>query len=164
MKIEYINPFIESVFGLFTTMLECPVERGQLSVASETWNSGDVTAIIGLSGLARGTVALSFPRETAVAMVSRLLQIDKADAGDSITDGVAELVNIVAGSAKAKFSTDNSDSVISLGLPTVIQGKEYTLGYPPQATWLDVPFDSDLGAFSMRVTFDLEVSQKGKAA
>lgn len=164
MKIEYINPFIESVFGLFTTMLDCPIERGQLAVASKTWDTGDVTAIIGLSGPARGTVALSFPRSTAVAMVSRLLQIDEGEAGDSITDGVAELVNIVAGSAKAKFSIGSGDSVISLGLPTVVQGREYSLGYPPQATWLDVPFESALGSFSMRVTFDLQVSQKGEAA
>ena len=76
-------------------------------------------------------------------------------------DGVAELVNIVAGSAKAKFSNGNGSDIISLGLPTVVHGGSDIVEYPSQSTWLDVPFASELGPFSLRVTFEMDPTKGG---
>ena len=162
MKTEWINPFVESVYSLCATMLSCGVQRGQLALASgENATGGDITALIGLSGMARGMVALSFPSGTARAMVGRLLSIGEEEIDESVSDGVAELVNIVAGSAKAKFSSGNGADIISLGLPTVIHGGSKVIEYPSQSTWLDVPFSSDLGPFSLRITFELEPTRRG---
>lgn len=161
MKTEWINPFVESVYSLCGTMLACGVERGQLSRANGETAGGDITALIGLSGMARGMVALSFPSGTARAMVGRLLSIGEEEIEESVNDGVAELVNIVAGSAKAKFSSGSGSDIISLGLPTVIHGGSQIIGCPSQSTWLDVPFSSDLGPFSLRITFELEPTKGG---
>jgi chemotaxis protein CheX len=162
MKTEWINPFVESVYSLCATMLSCGVERGQLGRADgQTAAGGDITALIGLSGMARGMVALSFPSGTARAMVGRLLSIGEEEIDESVNDGVAELVNIVAGSAKAKFSNGGGSDIISLGLPTVIRGGSQIIGCPSQCTWLDVPFSSDLGPFSLRITFELEPTKGG---
>jgi chemotaxis protein CheX len=162
MKVEYINPFIGGVFKLFDTMLASKVERGTLALADKDSAGGDITAIIGLSGPARGTVALIFPLATAHALVGRLLQLDEKEVDENVSDGVAELVNIVAGSAKAKLANGDRASVINLGLPTVIRGADYVVGSPKEATWLDVPFSSELGKFNLRVTF--EFAKKGVAA
>lgn len=157
MKVEWINPFIESVYSLCSRMLSCSVERGELGIAKQkSSGGGDITALIGLSGPARGTVALSFPLLTAHAMVARLLSLSADEVKDSVGDGVAELVNIVAGSAKAKFSNGKGADVISLGLPTVVHGGSEIIDYPSQTTWLDVPFSSELGPFSLRVTFETD--------
>ena len=164
MLVQYLNPFIESVYSLCSTMLACSVERGQPGVRSELPHDGDITAIIGLSGPARGTVALSFPIGTAQAMVGRLLQMDEAESKENVADGVAELVNIVAGSAKAKFPSGNGQDIISLGLPTVINGGSEIVQYPKATSWLDVPFQSELGPFFLRVTFEHSNQQGVKAA
>ncbi len=162
MRTEWINPFVESVVSLCTTMLSCHVQRGQLGIANaEAVAGGDITGLIGLSGPARGMVALSFPSGTAHAMVSRLLSLSEEETADSVSDGVAELVNIVAGSAKARFSKGEAADVISLGLPTVIHGGGELVKSPRKSTWLDVPFSSDLGPFSLRVTFEAEPSKGG---
>jgi chemotaxis protein CheX len=161
MRVEYINPFIESVYGLFDTMLGCTVQRGELSLSAKNTFSGDITGIIGLSGPARGTVALSFPLDTARSMVGRLLRADAHEVTDNVTDGVAELVNIVAGSAKAKFHQGDGSPVINLSLPTVVQGQQYSLDSPSEATWLDVAFRSELGPFRLRVIFDQNLHEKG---
>lgn len=153
MIAQLLNPFIESVYSLCSTMLNCDVERGQPALAGFTPIHGDITALIGLSGPTRGTVALSFPHLTAHAMVGRLLQVDAEEAMDSVSDGVAELVNIVAGGAKAKLSEAGGD-VVNLGLPTVIRGGNEILDFPRHSTWLDVPFRSDLGPFNLRVSFE----------
>jgi chemotaxis protein CheX len=163
MKIEWINPFIESVYSLCTTMLSCSVERGQLGLVNHgTEAKGGITALIGLSGPARGTVALSFPLPTAHAMVGRLLSLGEQEVDESVGDGVAELVNIVAGSAKAKLSNGKGPDVISLGLPTVVHGGSEIIDYPSQSTWLEVPFSSELGPFSLRVTFEMDPTTGGK--
>ncbi len=153
MKVEYINPFIESVDDLFNTMLSAKVKRGKIGVTTGSNNPREIVAIIGLSGPARGTVALSFPTATALNLVNQLLGLDTHIVDESVSDGVAELVNIVAGSAKAKLVSDNA-APIDLSLPTVLRGNDFTVEYPSQSVWLEVPFTSDLGPFSLRVTFE----------
>ncbi len=153
MNVAYINPFIESVNELFTTMLGCAPERGRVGLVKPGGPSDDLTAVIGLSGPVRGTVALSFPDSTARAMVGRLTGLPEADLSDSLGDGLAELVNIVAGGAKAKLNTGGG-TVTDLSLPTVVRGQNYSVEGLTQTTWLDVPFASELGAFTLRVTFE----------
>jgi chemotaxis protein CheX len=153
MKAEYINPFIEGVNELFSTMLECEALRGKVGVAQTKGDPRDITALIGLSGPARGIVALTFPIPTALAMVSKLLGTPTRVVDATVSDAVAEMVNIVAGRAKSKFQTLSGEP-IDLSLPTVVRGNSYKVEYPSKSVWLDVPFESALGTFSLRVTFD----------
>ena len=152
MNPEHAQPFIEGVECLFSTMLNCSVDRGEIRETERCAEGGDVTALIGVSGPGRGTVALSFPNATAEKMVARLMDIPETELEDSVIDGVAELVNIVAGQAKAKFSP--VDGVpLNLSLPTVVRGRDYHLATPTRSFWLDIPFLSELGPFHLRLTF-----------
>ena len=153
MKLEYIKPFIESVETLFNTMLNAGVDKGSIGVSKENKSPFEITALIGLSGEARGTVELSFPASTALAMVSKMLMIDSNKMDETTVDGVGEIVNIVAGSAKSKFIKDGGKP-IDLSLPNVIVGDDYSVEYPSGTTWIEVPFKSELGAFNLRVTFE----------
>jgi chemotaxis protein CheX len=162
MKVEYINPFIETVEELFEKMLTCAVKRGEVTFSKEVPPNRDIVALIGLSGPARGIVALSFPVSTALAIVGRMLGGEIRVVDDSVKDGVAELVNIVAGGAKARLNADHG-TPIDLSLPTVVRGNSYTVDYPSQSVWLEIPFTSDLGPFSLRVTFGRDDARKGGA-
>jgi chemotaxis protein CheX len=164
MKVEYINPFIESVMEVFGTMLGTEVTRGDIGVSKKTSsNPRDIMALIGLSGQARGTVALSFPTETALALVSSLMGTEMRVVDDTVSDGVAEIVNMVAGSAKAKLGADDGPP-IDLSLPTVVRGNSFSIDYPTQSVWLEVPFEGGMGPFSLRVTFEFDGSAKGGSA
>lgn len=162
MNVKYINPFIESVGELFTTMLGCQAKRGEVGVARLEGNPRDLTALIGLSGPARGMVALSFPIPTALKIVSKLMGKETRIVDETATDVVAECVNIVTGSAKAKLNALAGGEPIDLSLPTVIRGSQYTIEYPSKSVWLEVPFSSELGPFSMRVTLAYE-DKKGRS-
>jgi len=155
MKVEYINPFIESVYELFSTMLSAKAARGDVGVSDGKTNPRDIMALIGLSGQARGMVALSFPISTALAIVNRLLGTELTVMDDTVSDAIAEVVNIVAGGAKAKFKIAQS-TPLDLSLPTVVRGDSFSVEYPSKSIWLEVPFNSDLGPFTMRVTFEME--------
>ena len=158
MNVEHINPFIESVHELFETMLGINVSRGNIGVSTGSNNPREIMALIGLSGPARGAVSISFPASTALRLVEQLLGVETRVIDDTVSDGVAEVVNIIAGSAKAKFVTDGG-TPIELSLPTVFRGSDFRVDYPTQSVWLEVPFNTDLGPFSMRVTFDFEESK-----
>jgi chemotaxis protein CheX len=149
MKAEYINPFIVSVTELFESMLECTVQMGTPGIATEDDGVPDIIAVIGLSGTAQGTVALKLPIKTALKVVGRMVGSKFKTVDSSIIDGIGELVNIIAGNAKGRFEGHK----ITVSLPTVVRGSIYTLNNLENAIYLSVPFESELGNFSLLVTF-----------
>ncbi|MCE5229376.1 chemotaxis protein CheX [bacterium] len=163
MKVEYINPFVEGVNNLFTTMLDCEAKRGNVGVVQDNDPpTQSIVAIIGLSGSVRGCVTMVFPARTAMHVAHRLLgsTIDKLD--QDVMDAMAEMVNVVAGAAKAKLNEDEN-SPAQLSLPTVILGRDYRIQHPSWSVWLDIPFDSPLGPFNLCVSIETDHSRKGVA-
>lgn len=151
MDVNYINPFIEAVDSVFVTMLDVQPKRNGVKVSNEASKSPSLTSLIGMSGQVSGVVALRFPPETALRLAGKLLGSDISAVNEEVTDAISELVNMVAGSAKAKF---DHDPPLELGLPTVVEGAGYKLKYPTKSVWLEVAFTSDAGAFSMEVTYN----------
>jgi chemotaxis protein CheX len=152
MRVEYINPFIESVHHLFDTMMGTQATRGEVVVSKGVPPSRDIVALIGLSGPERGMVAISFPVETALAMVGRMLGVEMRVVDETVRDCVADLMNTIAEGAKSRLAVDGP--TVELGLPTVVRGNSYCVDHPSHSAWLEVPFTSELGDFSLRVTFE----------
>ncbi len=152
MKAEYINPFVDSICNVFETMLDTKLTRKQLRASTDGFErvGETVTSVIGISGEASGVVALVFPRNIALVMASRFLGAKLDDFTPDVTDALAELANMVGGSAKSKF---NIDPPPELSLPTVIEGKDYKMRYPTKSAWIEVPFSSDAGDFVMEISF-----------
>jgi chemotaxis protein CheX len=151
MNVRFINPFIEGVNDLFGTMLSAGIRRGEPVVSKEAPGHLDVVAMIGISGEVQGSVALGMPAQTAMKMTSALLGMTIEELDSTTTDGIAELVNIIAGSAKAKLGETSSEP-LQLSLPNVVRGKELTIGCPSQAIWLDIPYETDFGPFNLCVS------------
>jgi CheY-specific phosphatase CheX len=157
MNVESINPFIESVGELCKTMLETPVERGKIGVSAGPSMPRELTALIGMTGFFKGTVALAFPTNTAVSLVNKLLGEENKVVNDTVVDGVAEFVNIVGGSAKAKFPIPAGERPVVLTLPIVVRGSDYKVHTARKTAWLEVPFTSALGNFTLRVTLEADL-------
>jgi chemotaxis protein CheX len=122
-----------------------------VKVSNEQSDTPSLTSLVGLSGQVSGVVALRFPPETALSLAGRMLGTELPKVNEEVVDAISELVNMVAGSAKAKF---DHDPPLELGLPTVVEGAGYKLKYPSKSVWLEVAFTSDAGAFSMEVTYN----------
>lgn len=150
MDVSYINPFVEAVGAVFGTMLGVFPKRNALKVSTSAPSGERLTSLIGITGRMHGCVALSFPPPTALGLTSRMLGSEYADINDEVIDAISEMVNMVAGSAKAKFEMDPP---LQLGLPTVVQGAGYRVKYPSKSVWLEVPFTSEAGDFSLEVTY-----------
>jgi chemotaxis protein CheX len=151
VDVSYINPFVEAVDSVFSTMLNVKPKRIGVQVSNGEAKGAVITSLIGISGQVSGVVALRFPPDTALQLAGRMLGTAVAELNDEVTDAISEMVNMVAGSAKAKF---DHDPPLELGLPTVVEGTGYKLKYPTRSVWLEVPFHSDAGDFSMEVTYN----------
>jgi chemotaxis protein CheX len=147
MKVEYINPFLTSTILVFDSMLHCKLERGTPYLKNGAQPQHEVSAMIGLSGKAQGTVVLGLSREAAISAAEVLLQERPAEINRDVTDAVGELVNIIAGSAKAML--EHLDMRVSL--PTVITGKCHCIEFPTKVTPLCIPFKSPWGDITVEV-------------
>lgn len=158
MEERIIQLFTDSVLGMTSTMLGCEAQRLTAAPTPGAEDSG-YTAIIGLCGLVRGSVALSLPNRTANQMISRLLGMEQEWSDDEIRDGASELVNIIAGSSKGGLRSE-LDTIINLGLPNVIHGTNYFIKRPTGANSAQLMFESPVGRFSLWVCLEQDAKPR----
>ena len=153
VDISHVRPFLESIDNLFNTMLETEINAGKIGVTGEVnYGDSDITVMISLMGTVRTTLAITFPHASAKGVVEKLLgmPVDDDDA-DMIIDGIGEVGNIIGGGAKVQFQENGMP--IDLSLPQIIKGKpDEIFAYTSSTTWVDIPFKTVLGNFSMRIT------------
>jgi|YNPMSStandDraft_1061717.scaffolds.fasta_scaffold02024_4 chemotaxis protein CheX len=147
MRAEFINPFIHSLQKTFSTMLNCSVQRGQLSLKSDSRASYEISGVIGLTGRAVGAVVLTLSKPVALKAASTLLLSDYSEINDDVVDAVGELANMVAGAAKAELE----EYSLAVSLPNVITGRDHEIHFPSNVTPICIPFSSDWGPLALEV-------------
>ena len=148
MNVKYINPFISASVNLFKGYLGIGLKSGKPYVLANPQDLMEVSGIIGLAGETVGAVVVSFSRETAIRIVSMMEKTTYAALGNEVIDGVGELVNIIAGNAKK----DLLGFRIEISLPGVITGTSYQIHWPEAIPVVCIPFESDVGSFSVNVS------------
>lgn len=127
LDVTYINPFVEGTVDTIKQMAGLTCERSGLNLRTDATSRGDITGSMGLSGVAEGFVAVVFRESLARKIVCSMLQISKGEeTEDDIRDGVGELMNMIAGAAKADLI--NSEHSFQLSLPTVVVGGPHSVG------------------------------------
>ena len=133
---EIINPFVDATVDCFVTMMDVTPSLKDIVFKELPIEYTDICAIIGLSGDAQGMVALSFSLKTAKQVSSLFLGEDIDDEGE-ITDAIAEVINIIAGAAKAKIK----ERKMSISLPTVMRGEKFMLDVPKEVPTMSISFN-----------------------
>lgn len=146
---EFINPVITSVRSVFETMIGCSPKRLGLQLKDSACPSHELSAVIGVTGKAVGTIVVSFSRQAAFQVYERFLGATADAITPEVCDAMGELANMIAGGAKSRLETLN----LSIGLPTVISGVAHEVHYPSNMMPLCVPFESEIGNFSIEIGF-----------
>jgi chemotaxis protein CheX len=129
---QYIQPFIKVCTSVFKDMLHCDlITEKVFFVEKEAFNNWDISGVIGLSGEAKGAVAISMKTETAIKLTEILTGIKHEYMDSDVVDAVGELVNIIAGNVK-KDLEEMFRLVISL--PTIVRGKAHLIVWPSVRT------------------------------
>jgi chemotaxis protein CheX len=148
MNVAFVNPFIISTIETFKKMLHVDVKPGKPSLKHEGDPVYDISGIIGLSGIAQGAISISFPKIVALKAVSAMLGSEVKIIGPEMTDGIGEIVNIIAGNAKQYLTQFH----LTISLPNVIVGKNHSITAPSNTPSIVVPFNGAIGAFAMEVS------------
>ena len=72
MRVEYINPFVETAFSVLSEVLGGEVRRGDLYLKSTSMPVMGVAALVGLAGDVEGRVLFDMSLETALNIASTM--------------------------------------------------------------------------------------------
>ncbi|MDR1575037.1 MAG: chemotaxis protein CheX [Treponema sp.] len=136
---KYIQPFVDVCKSVFRDFVGAELAEGRPYFADTTSvTEWDISAVIGLTGEARGAVVISMKKELAIKLTGMLTNSTHTDVDDDVVDAIGEIVNIIAGNVK-KDLEEAFRLVISL--PTIVQGKEHSIKWPAnQARIICIPF------------------------
>jgi chemotaxis protein CheX len=137
---QYIQPFIDVCKNVFRDFVGCELTAERPYFAGQdTVNQWDLSAVIGLTGEARGAVVISMKTELALRLTSMLTGDQHYSLDEDVVDAIGEIINIIAGNAK-KGLEEAFRLVISL--PTIIEGNKHSIKWPnSQARVICIPFN-----------------------
>ena len=122
---KYIRPFINVCVNVFREFLDQKIEVGRpFFEEKEKVNEWDISAVIGLSGEARGAVVISMKKELAQKITEILTGKKHAEIDEDVVDALGELVNIIAGNVKKELERDFR---LVISLPTFVEGKKHKI-------------------------------------
>lgn len=149
MNVTFINPFLESTINVLSTMASINPVPGKPFLKNDKVACGDVSGIIGLTGTARGSMAISFSTASILKIVSNMIGEKHSVVNSSICDAVGELTNMVSGDARKRLETEGFQ--INASLPTVVYGENHIINHVLGGPSIIIPFDTEEGPFFVDV-------------
>ncbi|MDR0656306.1 MAG: chemotaxis protein CheX [Treponema sp.] len=136
---KYIQPFIDTTRNVFKEFVgtDLVVDRPFFADKDKA-TDWDISAVIGLTGEARGAVVISMKNSLAIRITDLLTGSSHTKLDDDVVDAAGEIVNIIAGNVKKNLE-EAFRLVISL--PAIVTGKEHTVKWPNNsARIICIPF------------------------
>lgn len=151
VNVEFINPFIDATRNVFATMCGVEIVRKKLFLKDDYKMMGDVSGVMGLSGTASGSVVVSLPKDLACSIVAQMLGEEKvpADLTSDVCDGIGEIINMIAGQAKAMLVKTKYHFTISI--PSVVSGQGHEISHKKGTPNIVVLFEADGQTFALQV-------------
>lgn len=151
MDVRIINPFLSAAMHVLKTMAEIDAKPGKPFLKKDDVAIGDVSAIIGITGAAQGSMALIFTEQCIKGIASNLLGEVFIELNREVRDAVGELTNMICGDARRRLSEEGF--VLQAGIPTIIGGKSHSIMHVADGPRIAVPFDTPHGSFMVEIAF-----------
>ena len=99
MKMELIQPFINSADAVLAEALNCATQVGDLSMEERPYERQGLAALVAITGEIEGRVIIDVEPETALRVANQLAGAELAASDDLVRETVCELANLVIGNA-----------------------------------------------------------------
>jgi len=103
MRVEYINPFVESTFSILNEVVGSDVNRGEIYLKPTTMSIKGVAALVGLAGDVEGRVLFDMTKETALYVSGAMNQETFTVLDDLAKATIQELANMITAQAVTKL-------------------------------------------------------------
>ena len=140
MRVEYINPFVESAFSVLKDYLQTDVKRGDLYLKSSTMSIMGVAALVGLAGDVEGRVLFDMTKDTALAVAGIMNGGETFTALDELAMAtIQELANQITAQAVTKLH--ELGFKFDLTPPAIFSGDNMEISNSLKVEALIVPMD-----------------------
>lgn len=145
------KPFIKATLDILSTMAGITATPGAPYIKNDLLAKGDVSAIVGVTGDKTGTIAVSFSKACAIALVRGMLGDDIQDVLQDTQDAVGEVTNMVSGQARAALV--DMGILLQGSTPTVIVGDGHVVRHMSANPVVAIPFSCEYGEFTVEFCF-----------
>jgi len=148
MKVEFINPFIESIENTFKTMCGVEVSRyGDLCTNVHQYkSSGEIFSVIHLSGATSGTVVMVMGGVESRHVIRAFLG-ETTITDEDLMDGFGELLNVIVGGATSKLPN------VKVSAPRITFGRDADVYTNSKSPWVIIPMKfPEWGHFCIEVS------------
>jgi len=158
MDVKFINPFLEGTISVLKTMAMIDPIAGKPYLKKGNQAKGDVSGIIGFTGAARGSLAISFSESCIIKIVSNMLGESHGEINGEVRDAVGEITNMISCVARKKLESQGYN--ISAAIPTIVSGKDHAILHVLGGASIIIPFETVNGPFSVDVCLDMTAKDK----
>jgi chemotaxis protein CheX len=152
MDVRFINPFLEGTISVLKTMAFVEPKPGKPHLRKDSKATGDVSGIIGLTGSATGSLALSFSEKCILKIVNNMLGEKITEINGDIRDAVGEITNMISGDARKRLEADGFKIIAAI--PTVVSGKDHEIRHVLAGASIIIPFEINEGSFVVDVCLE----------
>lgn len=152
MDAKMINPFINATLNVLETMAFIKSKAEKPYLKKDHVAQGDVSGVVGFTGDANGTLAVTFDELCILKIVSNMFGEEMTEVNDEIADAVGELTNMISGQARKEL--EEIDVMFKGAIPTVITGKNHTIETKTNGPKVAIPFKTEAGSFIIEVCLE----------
>lgn len=149
VKVEYINPFLQSASNVIEQVANVRPTSGKLDLKDVKFVEDYIWIQIGMSGEMTGDIVFGLHKDVALRMVSAMMggfQVTELD--DMSQSAIAELGNMISGNASTILS--NQGVQIDITPPKIIRSAS-AAGFIPKKA-LTIPMTiGDIGELDIQV-------------
>jgi len=103
MRVEYINPFVESAYAVLKEVLSIEVKRGEIYLKPTSMSIMGVAALVGLAGDVEGRVLFDMTKETALFVAGKMNGENFTVFDELGKATIQELANMITAQAVTKL-------------------------------------------------------------
>ena len=152
MDVRFINPFIKGTTNVLKTMAFIEPIAGKPFLKKDQSSKCDVSGIIGLTGDAKGSLAISFTASCIFAILQNMVGETYTEMNEEVLDAVGELTNMISGDARKNLESEGL--IITAAIPTIISGKDHVIKHIITGPSIIIPFSTAHGIFVLDVCLE----------
>jgi chemotaxis protein CheX len=149
MDVRLINPFLRGAKEVLLMMAYVETDIGKPYVKQDDRATGDVSGIIGLTGDAIGSLAISFSEDCICAIAGSMLGESFSHANKDVFDAVGEITNMISGVSRTHLEKETL--IVWAGIPAVVYGKDHRVKHILNSPSIVIPFTTKYGSFFVDV-------------
>jgi len=159
MRMELLQPFINSADAVLAQTLRCATTIGDVTMDEETYRCKGLAAIVLIRGELEGRIILDIEGRTAAKAASFLAGEEVAETADLVRETVCELANMLIGNAVTALNDQGFHFKVS---PPEVHTAEEGLSVNAETDALVMSFETPYGTAYLNLAIRKNIRRRSE--